>query len=293
MKIVDLAYLALYGVLKFFVWCLPYRALMALARGIGYVAYALNLKHRKIIKANLRLCFGEKSEEQIRQITLNIYKNFAKFGFDMLKNQNATKESIVKLVDVDDIGIFQRAFDTKRVIVFTTAHYSCWELIPFTYASYFGAISVVSRTLDSKVMNEKLINARTKHFDVELIDKVGGARKMLSAIKNGRALGILTDQDASDSESMVIEFFGKKVNWNVGASVIAKKASALLIPAFIYQKGDKYAVRCFEPMDASTHSKEELTLYQAKCCEEMIKFKPDEYFFFHKRFKRFYSEVYE
>ena len=293
MKIVDLAYLALYGVLKFLVWCLPYKALMVLARGIACIAYTFNLKHRKIIKANLRLCFPQKTEAEIKQITRDTYKNFAKFAFDMLRSQNATKEDIKNLVSIDDIDMLQKAFKSKRVIVFITAHFSCWELIPAIYASYFGAISVVSRTLDSKVMNEKLINARTKHFDVELIDKVGGAKKMLLAIKNGRALGILPDQDAGDNESIVLEFFGKKVNWNVGASVIAKKVGALLLPAFVYKKGDKYAVRCFEPMDASTHSKEELTIYQAKCCEEMIRDKPDEYFFFHKRFKRFYNEIYE
>ena len=279
--------------LKFFVWCLPNAALKILGKGIAYIAYAVNFKHRKIIKANLHFCFPQKSDEEIRTLTLNIYKNFAQFGFDMLKNQNATKESIKNLVSMDNMDILQKAFETKRVIVFTTAHYSCWELVPFIYASYFGGISVVSRTLDSKVMNDLLVKSRTKHFDVELIDKVGGAKKMLLAIKNKRALGILTDQDASDNESMVLEFFGKKVNWVLGASVIAKKVDALLIPAFIYQKDDKYAVRCFEAMDAATHSKEELTLYQAKCCEEMISFKPDQYFFFHKRFKRFYNEIYE
>lgn len=279
--------------LKFFVWCLPYTALKAFSKGIAYIAYAFNFKHRKIIKANLRFCFPQKSDEEINALALNIYKNFAQFGFDMLKHQNATKESIKSIVSMDDMDILQKAFETKRVIIFTTAHYSCWELIPFIYTSYFGPISIVARTLDSQVMNEKLVKNRTKHFDIELIDKVGGAKKMLLAIKNKRALGILTDQDASDNESMVLEFFDKKVNWVLGASVIAKKVDALLIPAFIYQKDDKYAVRCFEAMDAAIHSKEELTLYQAKCCEEMIKFKPDQYFFFHKRFKRFYNEIYE
>lgn len=149
---------------------------------------------------------------------------------------------------------------------------------------------------------------------------------MLKAIKNKRTLGILPDQDAGDNESMVLEFFGHKVNWNLGASVIAKKAQALLLPAFIYKiesensslkngknldkkdenssfKNDKnstlqntkaqYSVRFYEPLDAKSASKEELTIYQAKCVEDIIKFKPDEYFFFHKRFKRFYNEIYE
>lgn len=293
MKIVDIFYLILYGVLKFFVFILPYKVLMWLGRGIAYLAYTFNFKHKKIIKANLRFCFPQKSDDEINTVALNIYKNFARFGFDMLKYKNATQNEIKNLISIDNMDILQKAFDTKRTIIFTTAHFGCWELIPAVYASYFGAISVVTRTLDSKVMNDLLTKNRTKNFDVELIDKVGGAKKMLLAIKNKRTLGILTDQDAADNESIVLEFFGKKVNWNVGASVIAKKANALLIPAFIYQKNGKYAMRCFEAMDATLHSKEELTLYQAKSCEEMIKLKPDEYFFFHKRFKRFYNEIYK
>ena len=293
MKPIDLLYLALYFTLKLFVWLLPNSALNALSKGIAKLAYAVNFKHKKIIKANLRFCFPEKDENEITQITKKIYKNFAKFGFEFLKRQNATKEDIKELVSIDEMDILTQALASKRPLVFITAHFSCWELIPFIYASYFGGISIVTRTLDSKIMNDLLIKSRTKHFDVELIDKIGGAKKMLSAIKNGRTLGILPDQDAADHESVVLEFFGKKVNWNAGASVIAKKTNALLIPAFVYQRGEKYAVRCFKPLDAALASKEELSAYQAKCCEEMIKFSPAEYFFFHKRFKRFYNEIYE
>lgn len=383
MKFADLLYLMLYFVLKFMAFILPKSAQSALGRGIAKFAYAVNFKHRKIIKANLRFCFPEKNELWVKKTARNVYKNFAQFGFDFLNNQAATKEDIKKLVRLDNMDIVQKAFASKRVVVFFTAHYGCWELIPFIYASYFGGISIVTRTLDSKVMNELLIKNRTKHFDVELIDKVGGAKKMLLAIKNKRTLGILPDQDAGDNESMVVEFFGKKVNWNLGASIIAKKANALLLPAFIYRLDElenaskngenlafknaenlsenlgenlafennensvfdgknlrgnlgenagnldfeniskngenlafenaknfdgnldentefsaensnkaRYAVRFFEPLDAANASKEELTIFQAKCVESMIKFKPDEYFFFHKRFKRFYGEIY-
>lgn len=327
MKFVDFLYLLLYGLLKFIAFILPNAALNALGKAMAHFAYCVNFKHRKIIKANLRLCFPEKNELWVKKTTLNTYKNFAQFGFDFLKHQAATKDDIKELVSIENIDILEKAIASKRVIVFITAHFGCWELIPFVYTSYFNSgISIVTRTLDSKIMNKFLIKNRTKHFDVELIDKVGGAKLMLKAIKNKRTLGILPDQDAGDNESMVLEFFGHKVNWNLGASVIAKKAQALLLPAFIYKiesensslkngknldkkdenssfKNDKnstlqntkaqYSVRFYEPLDAKSASKEELTIYQAKCVEDIIKFKPDEYFFFHKRFKRFYNEIYE
>ena len=131
-------YLFLYFCLKFFVFILPNAALKALSKGIARFAYLVNSKHRKIIKANLRLCFPQKSELEITQITKEIYENFAKFGFEFLKRQNATKEEIKELVSIDEMDILQKAFESKRTIVFITAHFSCWELIPFIYASYFG-----------------------------------------------------------------------------------------------------------------------------------------------------------
>ena len=82
MKVVDLLYLFLYFYLKFFVFILPNSALKAFSKGIARFAYLVNSKHRKIIKANLRFCFPQKSELEITQITKEIYENFAKFGFE-------------------------------------------------------------------------------------------------------------------------------------------------------------------------------------------------------------------
>lgn len=289
---IDYVYLAAFYLLRFLVFVLPNFALNAFANGVAKIVFKLNHKHRKIIDTNLSLCFPDLDQAQRDELALKIYTNFAHFGIDFFRNQNISVEKLRKKVQIENEEEVKKLVDSSRAIIFVTAHFGNWELLPLSFASRFKAISVVGRSLDSKLMDKFLIQNRTQ-FDIELIDKKGGLRKMLFALRNKRALGVLTDQDAGDNESMVLEFFGKKVNWLVGASVIAKKSEALLIPAFIYtnEKGT-YTIKIFQAMDSRMHSSEELTLYQAKCCEEMIKFKPDEYFFFHKRFKRFYNELY-
>ncbi|EPE1842760.1 lipid A biosynthesis lauroyl acyltransferase HtrB, partial [Campylobacter jejuni] len=78
----------------------------------------------------------------------------------------------------------------------------------------YGAISIVGKKLKSEIMYEILSQNRTQ-FDIELIDKKGGIRQMLSALKKGRALGILTDQDCVEKESVRLKFFNKEVNYQM------------------------------------------------------------------------------
>lgn len=285
-------YLFLYYLLKFLTALLPEFLLQKLGLLVAKITFHLNKKHRKIIDINLQICFPQKTKEERNQISLKIYQNFAKFGIDCIKNRNTTKEKILKKVHFDNEEILINALKSQRPLILTTAHYGNWELSSLAYAAKFGKMSIVGRELDSKAMDIILSQNRTQ-FDIELIDKKGGAKKMLKALKERRTLGILTDQNAAQNESMRLEFFGKEVNYQMGASVIAKKTNALILPSFIYQKDGLFHIKNFKAMDAATHSVEELTKYQAKSVEEMIKFKPDEYFFFHKRFRSFNANIYE
>ncbi|TKX32069.1 lipid A biosynthesis lauroyl acyltransferase [Campylobacter estrildidarum] len=293
MKNKDWLYLFAYYVLKFLVHTMPDFILDFLAFIVAKIVFKINSKHRKIIDVNLQICFPEKNQQQRDELSFQIYRNFANFGLDCIKNQNTNKEKILNKIVIENEEILNEAIKNQRSIIFTTAHYGNWELLSLAYAVKFGAISIVGRKLKSQKMDSILAKNRTQ-FNIELIDKQGGLRKMLNAIKNKQALGILTDQDCTDSESMKLDFFGKKVNFQIGASVLAQRTKALILPAFVYQDKDKnFHIRFFKTIDPLEKSIEELTLYQAKCCEEMIKFKPDEYFFFHRRFASYNETIYK
>lgn len=288
----DYLYLSAYYMLKILVSIMPNFILNFLAFCVSKIVFKLNKKHRKIIDINLTICFPLKNEKERKQLSFKIYNNFAKFGLDCIKNQNTSKEKILNKIVFDNEEILNNALKERKNIIFTTAHYGNWELLSLAYAAKFGAISIVGKQLKSEKMTQILAKNRTQ-FDIELIDKKGGLKKMLSAIKNKRTLGILTDQDCTDNESIKLDFFGKKVNYQMGASVLAKKTGAVIIPAFIYMGNDKkFHIKFFKTLDPLNSSIEELTKYQAKCCEEMIKFKPDEYFFFHRRFASYDEKLY-
>ena len=295
----DRLYLAGFYTLKFLIFILPSSLRNLLAKFLAFAFMKLKKKRFHVVMTNLNLAFGEtKTKEEKLEIAKKCYYNFAKYlGINFILNQNTTKQKILKQVVFKNEHFLLDAIKSGRPIIVTTAHFGQWEIFPLAVAAHFGPSSVLGRKLDSSVM-DKILRANRAQFDVELIDKDGGAKDILKALKARRIVGILVDQNTAPKDGIKVQFFGKDVLHTPAASVLAQKTNALIINAFIYQKGENLNEICFEePIDISTFDKEDAvqkaTQMQCSACEEMVRARPEEYFWFHQRFKRFYENEYK
>ena len=295
----DRLYLAGFYTLKFLIFILPSSLQNLLAKFLAFAFMKLKKKRFHIVMTNLDLAFGEtKTKEEKLEIAKKCYYNFAKYlGINFILNQNTTKQKILKQVVFKNEHFLLDAMKSGRPIIVTTAHFGQWEIFGLAVAARFGASSVLGRKLDSSVM-DKILRANRAQFNVELIDKNGGAKDILKALKARRIVGILVDQNTAPKDGIKVQFFGKDVLHTPAASVLAQKTNALIINAFIYQKGENLNEICFEqPIDISTFDKEDAvqkaTQMQCSACEEMVRARPEEYFWFHQRFKRFYENEYK
>lgn len=295
----DRLYLAGFYTLKFLIFILPSSLQNLLAKFLAFAFMKLKKKRFHIVMTNLDLAFGEtKSKEEKLEIAKKCYYNFAKYlGINFILNQNTTKQKILEQVVFKNEHFLLDAMKSGRPIIVTTAHFGQWEIFPLAVAAHFGPSSVLGRKLDSSVM-DKILRANRAQFDVELIDKDGGAKDILKALKARRIVGILVDQNTAPKDGIKVQFFGKDVLHTPAASVLAQKTNALIINAFIYQKGENLNEICFEePIDISMFDKEDavqkVTQMQCSACEEMVRARPEEYFWFHQRFKRFYENEYK
>ena len=295
----DRLYLAGFYTLKFLIFIMPSSLQNMLAKFLAFAYIKLGKKRFHVVMTNLDLAFGEtKTKEEKLEIAKKCYYNFAKYlGINFILNQNTTKQKILEQVVFKNEHFLLDAIKSGKPIIVTTAHFGQWEIFSLAMAARFSAVSVLGRRLDSGVM-DKILRANRSQFDVELIDKDGGAKDILKALKARRLVGILVDQNTAPQDGIKVRFFGKDVLHTPAASVLAQKTNALIINAFIYQKGENLNEICFEePIDISTFDKEDAvqkaTQMQCSTCEEMVTAKPEEYFWFHQRFKRFYEKEYE
>ena len=295
----DRLYLAGFYTLKFLIFIMPSSLQKMLAKFLAFAFMKLKKKRFHVVMTNLDLAFGEtKTKEEKLEIAKKCYYNFAKYlGINFILNQNTTKQKILEQVVFKNEHFLLDAIKSGRPIIVTTAHFGQWEIFGLAVAAHFGPSSVLGRRLDSSIM-DKILRANRSQFDVELIDKDGGAKDILKALKARRIVGILVDQNTAPKDGIKVQFFGKDVLHTPAASVLAQKTNALIINAFIYQKGENLNEICFEePIDISTFDKEDAvqkaTQMQCSACEEMVRARPEEYFWFHQRFKRFYENEYK
>ncbi len=294
----DNIYLFLFYCFRFFIKYMPIRLTRSLLGFFAFIAYSLDKKHRHVARVNLDLAFEDKkSEKEKEQIIKDCYKNILYNLAEFVKNQGATKEEILSKVVFKNTEALENAIKTKRKVIVTTAHYGNWELLSLAIAVKFSAVSIVGRDLDSKVMNTILTKNR-EQFDVELISKDGAMKGMMKALKQNRSLGILVDQNTSEKEGLLIDFFGKKARHTPSAAILARKFDAIIIPGYIRTYDhNTFEITFYDPIQTKvSEDKDEDILNsvkkQALITEQIIEEKPNEWFWLHQRWKNQYEELY-
>ncbi|HFD13936.1 MAG TPA: lipid A biosynthesis acyltransferase [Epsilonproteobacteria bacterium] len=294
----DMLYVSLFYSFKFIIWFLPdvllRQILKLLARGL----YTIDRKHRYIAKVNLDLAYEEtlREEEKI-DIIKATYLNLLFVLVDFVKNQGISKEKLLQKVTFHNTEAIEEALQKEQKIILVTAHYGNWELLPLSLAAQYGPLTGVGRKLDSSVM-DSILNKNRKQFNIEMLEKKGAMREMISVLKNNRMLGLLVDQNTSENEGILVDFFGKPVRHTPAASILARRFDAVILPAFITSdSSSQYEVTFYDPIyTEKTDDKDkdilESVQKQAKITEEIIRAKPEEWFWLHKRWKNQFEEAY-
>lgn len=296
----ELFYIALFRSFAFLTKITPVFVLKKVVRILSHIAYAVDAKHRRIAEVNLDFAFeGGMDEAQKKEIILSSYENLLKNLVGVVTNLEASADEILGKCEYEGAEIVERLKAEGKKILFATAHYGNWEALGKAVSVKTGVRMVaVGRELDATALNDVLKKSRER-FDAELISKHGAMRKLVRALKEDKTVGILVDQNTADDEGLLVKFFGKDARQTPVASVLARRFDAAIVPAFCEYSGfDKYKLSFYEPIFCA-HTDDidgdilSCTQAQSNAIEAQIRKNPDVWFWFHKRWKNQYEEIYK
>lgn len=295
----DRLYFLLYKLFSFFVKNTPFWLQKILFFGIARVLYTLDNNRKKVAKINLDFAYGASMEESEKiRIIKRCYQNLLFYAADSIKNHTATKEEMLKKVTFKNREILDNLLSQKRKIIFISGHYSNWEIIPFALCLGFEfEVSVVGRKFGSPLL-DGLLSEHRERMGVKMLDKMNSAKELVKTVSSGRVLGLVVDQNTADSEGLLVNFFGKEARHTPTASNLAIKYDCAIVPVFVRSNDFcNFELTIYEPYitDKSNDKKEEIqkaTQFQADITECIIREKPDEWFWFHRRWKNQYEHIY-
>ena len=295
----DRLYMALYRVFHRLVTRTPETIRFPLLRATAFFVRILDRKHRRIALTNLDIAFGdEMSPKEKERIVKKTYENLLFNLADFVAHTDETPEELMKRVTVENIHHLEEARKGGKPVVLIGAHYGNWEMLPRVFASLIGPTTVVGRPLDSRAMNEVLMESRNR-FGIEIVPKKGALRPLMSALKRGRSVGLIVDQNTSRHDGITVEFFGKKVRHTPAAAILARRFDLAVLPVFITTDDHRrYTVTIEKPLyvPKSDDIDEDIARNvqeQADVTERTIRKKPEEWFWLHKRWRAYHKELYE
>jgi len=263
----------------------PDRYLKKIINSCAYIVWHLDFFRKKVVLKNLEIAFPNLTKSERVDIAKGTYKKFLTYFADMIKNIDITKEELTNKVTIVGKNYLEDALKSKKPIIFMTAHFGNWEFVPKVIGANYIPLVVLMREFENNEIAAIFAKNRNS-FNIETINKDNATKDIIKAIKDNKAIAILIDQHSSSPKSIEVNFFNKRVKFNRGISVLAKKFNALIVPMFSYQINNQYILEFLEPKEFSNNDTiESFTQWQASIIEDMIKKYPSEYYWFHKRFK--------
>ncbi|HET6268131.1 MAG TPA: lysophospholipid acyltransferase family protein [Acidobacteriota bacterium] len=269
---------------------LPRSIFLRMGTAFGSLAYGVDRRHREVAIQNYQTAFPNASRDEAEASIRKSYQFFSHSLFDMLTCFPSFPAERMKLFEYEGVDNLDAAYARKKGVLLFTAHYGAWEMMAMAHGYRKWPLGLMSRRLDNPYLEALLTHLRTSTGNF-IIEKREGFRPMLRALKEGKGVAILIDQNVVTDERIFVDFFGKLASTTPALALVKLKTDAAMIPVFSQPlSGDRYRFIYGRPVEVALSGDREadvraITQACTAVIEEKIREHPEYWLWMHRRWK--------
>jgi len=256
-------------------------------KGLGWLFYRIDKRHRETVLNNLKLAGYPETRRE--DITRAVFSNLGITVLETMRTPWLRRASLEGLVEAEGSDVLEKALKRGRGVITLTAHLGNWELLAAWYAIMGYKMDVVVRDMDSPLVASLMEWMRTSHGHTMVLKK-RSMRRLLRTLSSNGIVGILLDQNVARVEGVFVDFFSTPACTNKGPAMLAAASGAAVIPAFITRENGKNVLRIgpeVELFHSGDKNKDVLenTARLTAVIEEAVRRAPEQWFWVHRRWK--------
>lgn len=266
---------------------LPYRVLLRLGRGLGWLMYRVAGSRRRIATRNLELCFPHMPAAKREQL---LKENFASTGiafFEMAMSWWWPRDKLAQLAHIEGIEHLQHAQAQGQGVILMAIHFTTLEI----GAALLGQVHTIDgmyREHRNPLFDFVQRRGRERHnLDATAIERED-VRAMIKVLRKGRAIWYAPDQDYGPKQSLFAPLFGVQAATVTATTKFARLGRAIVLP-FTQQRlpdGQGYRLTIHPPLADFPGETEEADCLRVNAwVEQAIVSCPAQYLWAHRRFK--------
>ena len=251
------------------------------ANKLGFICYHFIKIRQKEARKNISIAFPKLSKEKRENILKDTYRFFIYSSMQFLSlPKSVTRANI----SVNGEKYLHKALSKNKGVLLVSGHFGLWELL----LGWFGINKYSLLLVGQKQKNngaDKFINELRKNNGINVLPRKSSLELMYSALDNNDMLTLASDQDAKKS-GVFINFFGVKASTPKGTALFHLKSKSPIIFVTCHMENiNKYVLNI---IPVKTHNKsdiESITISYTRLLENIIKKHPNQYFWFHRRWR--------
>ena len=289
----SVRYAAVYWSLRFMIWIsalMPRKMWLKFCGVLGSAAWYFAKTTRELTLNHLRMAFPEKTEAAIKQLSKNNFRMLGKNAGDILRSSTVKSlHQLEKFLVTEGLEHYNRAHAKGKGVIFLTCHLGAFDLQITNMAMRGLNPNIIGTPLKDRRLNDLLWNYRNLHGAIP-IARGKETFRMIKVLKSGGSVALLIDQDTR-VKTVFVDFFGMPAATPVGATVLALKTGAAVVPTYIYLGQDGLQHMHLLPeihMTVTGNEEEDIrdnTQVLTNFIEQTIRQHPDQWVWMHERWK--------
>ncbi len=194
-------------------------------------------------------------------------------------------QKALQIADVQDWRLVDQAVQEGKGLVMLTPHLGGFEIIPRILANHFPA-TILYRPARQEWLND-LIEEQRAYPNMHFVPtNLQGVRKMVKALQQGEAIGILPDQVPSGGDGVWVKFFNRYAYTTPLPARLANRnqTPVVLFSAIRKSLGEGWVIRAhrLEPFSDDAHH---AATQMNRAIEAVILEAPEQFIWSYNRYK--------
>jgi KDO2-lipid IV(A) lauroyltransferase len=270
---------------------LPYRAACSLGGGLGWLAYCLDVRHRRVALDNLRQAFpGRYTEAALHRRVRTVYRHFCTLLIDIIH--------VPRRLHADNWGLYVEIDRPRwaglllgdRPLLLVTGHFGNWELGGYVLGLLGFTTYAIARPLDNRFLDDYLRSFRQRTGQL-LLAKHGDFARIQALLAARGVLATLADQDAGP-RGLFVDFFGRPASTHKAVALLAMEYRVpLVVLGVVRLPGDlRYRIVMEDVIEPAEYegrpdAVRAITQRFTAGLERLVRQAPTQYFWLHRRWK--------
>ena len=263
---------------------LPLPLVRAMGVALGWLLYVIAVPRRRVVHANLLLCFPGQSDSERKAMTRQTFKFFAKAWLDRSWLWHGHPDKLRRRLQIT--GALSELKGEQPTVVFAPHFYGLdagWAALTQQMERTFITIYTDQA---NRLLDRWILRGRKRFGQARLFGRAEGVQPIISALRAGQPLYLLPDMNFGPEESVFVPFYGVPAATVPSLSRFAKLGRAKVVPVITRMTEAGYQVEVM-PAWTDVPSNDFLadTALMNAHLQDYINTMPAQYYWVHKRFK--------